>query len=376
METLSLLFFGIVAGLVGGYFFFRRLGKPSLEETNSLLDKKLNEFFSVILPKANEQLITMADQKLGAEKNEIKNDLENKRIMIEKMIERIGKDVEEQNKRLVESDKERVGVYAELKKEIETQGQLTNQLSITAEGLKKVLSNNQLRGQFGEQVAEDLLRMTGFVPGVDYDFNKGLSESETRPDFTIYLPDKVRVNVDVKFPYANLQKMAETQDTEAKKTYVKAFERDIREKIKQVTTRDYINPDEQTVDFVIMFIPNEMIFSFIYENMQDVWKEAMEKKVILTGPFNFSAVLRLIRQSYTNFKYQNNVREIIKEIKNFENEFRKYNESFDKIGERIQSLSKQYDETGTTRTRQLFKVIDKIRIEEGQSENALESSSA
>jgi DNA recombination protein RmuC len=167
--------------------------------------------------------------------------------------------------------------------------------------------------------------------------------------------------------------MAETQDSEAKKTYIRAFERDIREKIKQVTTRDYINPDEQTVDFVIMFIPNEMIFSFIYENMQDVWKEAMEKKVILTGPFNFSAVLRLIRQSYTNFKYQNNVREIIKEIKNFEVEFRKYNESFDKIGERIQSLSNQYDETGTTRTRQLFKVIDKIRIEEGHSENALET---
>ena len=30
-----------------------------------------------------------------------------------------------------------------------------------------------------------------------------------------------------------------------------------------------INPEENTVDFVVMFIPNEMIFSFIYERFDE-----------------------------------------------------------------------------------------------------------
>lgn len=331
-----------------------------------LINKKLNETLASALTKSTDQLISLANQKLGAEKAEIKTELDNKKQMIEKIVEDLRKNVEDHNKKLLDSDKDRISSFSSLKQQLETQTKITEQLFSTTEGLRKVLSNNQLRGQFGEQVAEDLLKMTGFVRGVDYDFNTALNASANRPDFTIYLPDKVRVNVDVKFPYANLQKMTETDDKETKKTYLRLFERDIREKIKQVTTRDYINPDDNTVDFVVMFIPNEMIFSFIYENMPEVWNEAMTQKVVMAGPFNFTAVLRLIRQSYSNFKYQNNVRGIIKEIKNFETEFKKYNESFERVGKRIESLVAEYEEADSTRKKQLFKVVDRIRLEEAE----------
>lgn len=329
-----------------------------------LINKKLNDTLSTALAKSTEQLVSLANQKLGAEKAEIKSELDNKKQMIEKLVEGLGKKVEDHNKRLEDVDKARISSFASLQQQLVSQNKLTEQLVTTAEGLKKVLSNNQLRGQFGEQVAEDLLKMTGFVRGVDYDSNTALTATSNRPDFTIYLPDKVRVNVDVKFPYANLQRMTETDDPQAKKNYLKLFETDIKGKIKQVTTRDYISPDDNTVDFVVMFIPNEMIFSFIYENMQNVWNEAMGQKVVMAGPFNFTAVLRLIRQSYSNFKYQNNVRGIIKEIKNFEIEFKNYNESFERVGKRIESLVTAYSEADSTRKKQLFKVVDRIRLEE------------
>lgn len=234
-----------------------------------------------------------------------------------------------------------------------------------------MLSNNQLRGQFGEQVADDLLKMAGFVNGVDYNSNKGQEGSGNRPDFTVFLPDGVKINVDAKFPYANLQKYIETEDKEAQKNHLKSFENDIKDKIKQVTTRDYINPEDNTVDFVILFIPNEMIFSFIYEKMNNVWTEAMQKKVVFVGPFSFSATLRLIRQSYANFKIQNNVHKIVTFIKEFEKEFEKYNEEFVLIGDRISSLTKQYDKVDSTRTRALTKTIDKIKLAEPESLSVL-----
>src|SRR5690606_28364329 len=114
--------------------------------------------------------------------------------------------------------------------------QVTDQLSVSTESLKKTLSNNQLRGQFGEQVADELLKMAGFVRGVDYEFNKEQKGSETRPDFCVFLPDGTRINVDSKFPYANLQKGIETEDLDQRKEFLRAFERDVKEKIKQVTT--------------------------------------------------------------------------------------------------------------------------------------------
>ncbi len=321
-----------------------------------------------VLNRATEHVINIADQKLAAEKQEIKTDLTNKKEAIEDLVKQVKDEMRQNAQKLENAERERVGSFSALKQELAGHKEITEQLKTSTEGLKKILSNNQLRGQFGEQVAEDLLRMSGFVNGTDYVRNKAQGETSNRPDFCIFLPDGVKINVDVKFPYNNLQRMTETEDMAMKQEHLKAFEKDVKEKIKQITTREYINPSDNTVDFAILFIPNEMIFSFIYEQMNDVWGEAMRQKVIFAGPFNFTAILRLIRQSYSNFKYQKNIHKIITFIKTFEEEFKKYNEEFEKIGGRINALSEQYDKVNSTRTNQLIRTVDKIKLEEPTAE--------
>ncbi len=356
--------FLIVVGLL---IFFNIKSTKQIKDLNSALEdslsNKMQEIMPEVLKNANEQLITMADQKLGSEKKEIKTDLEGKRMEIERLVKAIQEDLKESKKNLSETEKERVGSFMELRNKLEEYSKATTQLSTTTENLKNMLSNNQLRGQFGEQIADELLKMSGFVRGVDYEVNKEQSGSETRPDFCIYLPDKTKINVDSKFPYANLQRVTEAESEEEKSKYLKKFERDVKEKIKQVSSRDYINPDDNTVDFVILFIPNEMVFSYIYDKLNDVWKEAMEKKVVLAGPFSFTAILRMVRQAYQNFSYQKNIRQVIGHVQSFEKEFEKFQEEFSKVGERIKSLDSQYQKVSTTRVNQLGRRVDMIKLD-------------
>lgn len=343
---------GLGIGLIIGIGFYVSMkSRKSDEAISKDLEQKLMEIFPEVLKNANEQLISMANQKLGAEKQDIKTDLDNKRRQIEKLVEQVQKELRD-NDRTAQS----------LLQQIKDHEQITKDLSVTTEGLKKVLTNNQLRGQFGEQVAEDLLRMAGFVKGIDYESQKAQSSS-ARPDFSIFLPDKTRINVDVKFPYANLQKATETDDRAQKKQLLKEFAQDVRKKISQITTRDYINPDEKTVDFVILFVPNEMIFSYIYDKMHEVWEEAMVKKVILAGPFSFTAILRMVHQAHQNFRYQENIQHIVGHIKQFEKQFELYNEEFEKLGSQLQTVSNTYHKVETTRTRQLGKIVEKIKLE-------------
>ncbi|HOZ81246.1 MAG TPA: DNA recombination protein RmuC [Candidatus Woesebacteria bacterium] len=305
-------------------------------------------------PKVLENLITIADQKLGEKNQIIQTDLVNKKEAIENMVKQV-------LDQLSVVEKERIGSFNGLKEAIENSSKISKDLSATTEGLKRILSNNQLRGAFGEKVAEDLLKQSGFVIGTDY--SKQESVGESRPDFTLYLPDKTKINIDSKFPYSNILKMSETEDPNQKIQYLKLFEQDIKKKINDVSTRNYINPEDNTVDFVVVFIPNEMIFSFIYEKFPDILEESFNKKIIFAGPFSFTAILRMVRQAYENFRYQKNVQSIITQIKLFEKEFIKYNEEFEKIGDKIDSLSKSYDSVNTTRSRQLLRVMDKIKLE-------------
>ncbi len=371
-----ILIFLILACFIGlAVFIYLTIKKSfSQQSINDLVEKKLNELFPNIIKNANEQLITMANEKLGAESKAIATDMANKKETIEQLVKRLQEEVKLHGQKLETAERDRIGSFnkiaeslAKQQEEIQRQRETTEKLNVTANNLKNLLSNNQLRGQFGEQVAEDLLRMSGFVINLDY--LKQSTENQGRPDFTVLLPDGAKVNIDAKFPFSNLQKMIETEEPHLKTEFKKKFETDVKEKIKQVATRDYINPEDNTVDFAILFIPNEMIFSYIYENMNDIWRTAMENKVIFAGPFNFTAILRMIRQAYTNFKYQKDVIKIINLIKQFEDEFEKYNKEFEKIGERIESLSKQYNTVNTTRTNQLLKAIDKVKLNEGETES-------
>ncbi len=314
---------------------------------------------SVDLTQAIEQLALITEQRLGDKQATINTDLANKERNFSLMMDRILKDLNEHRERLSRSDQENIRHFSSLKQELLAHQQATAQLASTTEGLKKILSNNQSRGQFGEQVAEDLLRLSGFSLNIDY--VKQAASEDGRPDFSIKLPDGLVINVDVKFPYQNLQAMVETEDPGAKKQHAQLFKQDIKQKIKQLLTRNYINPG-QTVDFVVMFIPNEMIFSYVYENLNDVWEEAMRNKIVFAGPFSFTAILRLVRQAHSALKMQQNTQVIIDSIRVFEKEWERYSVEFKKFGDNIERVTKGYNALNTTRTQKLDRAVDKVKL--------------
>lgn len=288
--------------------------------------------------------------------------IQSKKDLIEKVVNDMRNEVNKSQDRLIMSDQSRITEFQKLKTVIEEHKNITESLQISADNLRKVLSNNQLRGNFGQEVAEDLLKMAGFVKGQNYSSQEQLGGG-SKPDFTVLLPDGVKINIDVKFPFQALQRLLETDDKEQQKKYKSEFKTDIKNKIKEITTRDYINPEENTVDFVVMFIPNEMIFSFIYEQFDDVWRDAMKNKVVMCGPFSFTAILRMVQQSYENFKYQKDLHNIISHIKIFQNEYQKFSQALDSLGQKIKSADKEYENVSGVRYRQLTKIIEKIDSE-------------
>jgi len=338
MSSETYLLIGIVVGALGTFV---------------LLKNRSND-----LKSATEHLVMLTKERLTDDKKQFTTDLEGKKDAIKTLVDEIRVQLKETDRNLRASEQERISNFSELKKELESHKLITSELRGSAEDLKRVLSNNQLRGAFGERVAEDLLKMAGFVVGQDYVVQT--QSGTSRPDITLMLPDGTKVQIDVKFPYANLQRFTEAKTEEEKSKHMKAFTADVKEKIKQIATRDYINPDEKTVDFAVAFIPNEMIFSFIYDRMNDVWDDGMRKKVILAGPFSFTAMLRLIRQAHSNLQFQQNIHQIIALIHKFRDEYDKFSEGLDLLGNRLESASKQFEQVSSTRSRQLGRVIDQI----------------
>lgn len=355
--------FVIIAVFAGLFFLFKKpiynylskLGENLAEKNLKMIEQRNREMFK----EERERIGEMNDEK----NKRSEQYLEGKKDTIKEMVDKIDLELRENQRKIELSEKERIGEFSKMKTILEEHKVLTGELKNSTDNLKKILSNNQQRGKYGEEVAENILKMLGFVKDLDYTVNLRQETNANRPDITIKLPDKTKINIDVKFPYTALQKLQEVEDELEKKKYLAQFTRDVKEKIKQVTSRDYINPEERTLDFVIMFVPNESIFSFICDKLSDISNEALQKKVIITGPFSFAAIARMIKQSYNNFKIQEDLHRVVGLIGKFKQEFSKYSDEFDRLGDRINSMSKQYDSVANTRTRQLTKIVEKISEE-------------
>lgn len=312
--------------------------------------------------------LSMQLQVFRGEKQIIQVDLANKQRSIEQLVETIQKDLQVRQQEIRSLEQDRVKKFGELTSSLESHRQLTQQLQVSTQQLATVLSNNQTRGGWGERILEDLMRSNGLVEGVHY--SKQVSQvGGLRPDVILLLPNQRNVPIDVKFPYAEIQKMANAESRAAKDQHVRQFVSDVKSKINKVA--EYIRPDKETLDYAILFVPNEMIFSFINQNFPDLVDEAMNKRVLIVSPFTFLIVARTILESYRNFMIEDKLRDIVGIVGEFRQEWGKYNEEFKKFGRSIETLRSGYETLSTTRTNQMERKI--LKIEEYQGGQLLDA---
>jgi DNA recombination protein RmuC len=257
-------------------------------------------------------------------------------------------------------EKDRTKKYEELASQLKHTAEATGKLQDTAGHLENALANTRARGQWGERMAEDVLRLAGLVENVNYVKQKALETASTRPDYTFLLPQGLKVNMDVKFPLDNYMRCQAEEAAEMREGYKSQFLRDVRQRIKEVTTRDYINPEERTVDYVLVFIPNEQVYAFINEQDNAVIDDAMKIKVILCSPCTLYAMLAVIRQAVDSFNLEKTAAEILALLGAFSKQWAAYQSQMEKMGERLEDAHREYEKLTTTRSRQLERVLNRI----------------
>jgi DNA recombination protein RmuC len=205
----------------------------------------------------------------------------------------------------------------------------------------------------GERMAEDVLQLAGFIENINYQKQRVVETGTSRPDFTFFLPQGLKVNMDVKFPLNNYLKYLESKLENEREHYKDQFIRDVKQRVKEVTTRDYINPIDNTLDYVLVFIPNEQVYSFVNEHAREILDEALKNKVILCSPFTLYAVLAVIRQSIENFSLQKTSGEMLSLFGNFYKQWNEFNKSFEKVGKKLEETQEEFFRLTTTRRNQL-----------------------
>lgn len=279
--------------------------------------------------------------------------LEGKKELIDKSLVAIGENLEKTRKFLQNMEVERKADFTRLSTSVTS-------LSITAGDLHKMLASTQRRGAWGERMAEDVLRLVGMQEGVNYSKQSSADAETGRPDFTFFLPNDLKANMDVKFPLESYKAFLDAEDDAGRAAALKKLVSDVRGHVRAVAARGYIDPKVPTVPYVIVFLPSEQVYALSLSGEADLMDEALSMRVVLAGPMTLYAMLAVMRQAAESANLMKTADEVLSLLGQFHKQWGKYNEEVDKLGKYIGQVSRQFDTVRTTRSTALERPLDKI----------------
>lgn len=305
-------------------------------------------------------VISVAKEKLEGDKQQISADMAAKKEAIELLVKDLKKDIDERQKEIRGLEQDRNLKFGEIAKSIDEHKKLTAELQSSTQELKRVLSNSQLRGSWGERQLEQIFHNAGFLEGQHYLVQHQL-KSGVRPDFVVLLPNNQMVCIDAKFPFANLQLMTQADDKVEKARLGKLFAADVKAKITEVASKGYISPEDGTMDFAVMFVPSEVVFDHINRAYADLVDEAMAKKVIMASPYNLLAIVRTVMEAHKHFVFESSMAEVLKKLNLFLNDYRLFQEEFERLDKGFQTVQKEFTQIQQTRYKQMDLHIRQIK---------------
>jgi len=237
-----------------------------------------------------------------------KGDLAQRQEAIKTLVKPLEEQLKTYQQRLQQSETAQSGALGEVKKQLETLAQQSQTLAQETQQFRIVLKSNQARGRWGEETLRRVVEAAGM--SAHCDFTEQAQSDDKKPDLIVRLPGDRFIIVDAKVPELDFLSALESADATKRAESLTAHAAKLKATIKALADRDYPSQFPNALDYVVLFLPAESLFSAALEGDRDLIVWAAQKRILLTTPASLIALLRSVSVSWQQHAQTENAREI------------------------------------------------------------------
>ena len=244
-----------------------------------------------------------------------------------------------------------------LKHQYDSMVKMTEKIGTDANNLAAALKGqSKTQGDWGEMILETILRNSGLVKGVHYRTQdtirdesgkvvKSASDHIMRPDVIVNYPDGKAVVIDSKVSLTAYTDYVASDDPQKREDALQRHIRSVQAHVDELVKKDYSAylRKGDSVDFVVMFIPNDPSYQAALQGDSGLWNRAFEKRILIVNPFNLMTLLYIIKVAWNRMAQERNQQEIVRTAENLLARVQRFLGAFDDVGRQLEATGKKYD---------------------------------
>lgn len=308
----------------------------ALKHASDTLDARFKATAQEALTQSATQLMSLAQEKLTNAHKDSRHALNTRQHAIDAMIKPMHEKLETLSQTLTHVK----GTDEALRTELHT-------LSKETARLVGALKDPAAQGKWGEFILEGLMEKSGLIKGVHYETQVTLNGDNgvQRPDVLINIPDGLRIVVDAKAPInQTIERLGDTITEAEHGEMIDKTLRQVRQHIKDLGKKNYWEALD-SVDFTVMFLPSEQIYSLALRADPDIITFAADRNIIIASPTLLLSLTRVVVLNWRQIELAQNAQAISEAGYDLYKRLLTFTDHMQKIGKNISSALRGYNDT-------------------------------
>lgn len=324
------------------------LAEQKILQEKALAD--LREAFKALsadaLKQSAPEFLRLAEQTFGKFQETAKGDLAQRQEAIKTLVEPLKQQLETYQKRLQQSEAAQSSTLGEVKKQLELLSQQSASLANETQQFRMVLHSNPARGRWGEETLRRVVEAAGM--SAHCDFTEQTATGENRPDLMVKLPGDRVIIVDAKVPDFDFLNALEAADAAKRAEALAQHAAKLKTTIKALADRDYPRQFPNALDYVVLFVPAESLFSAALEGDRELIVWAAERRILLATPASLIALLRSVAVSWQQHKQTENAQKIAEAARELFSRVCVFTEHFARIGDGLARANEAFNKAAAS----------------------------
>ena len=320
----------------------------------------LTRHFAVLSHKAlkqnNSLFLQLANQNLKLQQHRAQSELERKQQEVDALITPIREALARTEAQIEKIERERQKSFGELSSQIRQLAESEGRLQAETQNLIQALKRPDVRGRWGEMTLKRLVELAGMVEYADFDEQVSTSAEgrRSRPDMVIRMPDQRELIVDAKTPLAAYLEAVDAKDDGERKAALQRHAKNLRDRMRELSSKQYWNQFRNSPDFVVMFVPGDQFLNAALEHDPALLEDSLRQNVILTTPASLIAMLRAVAFGWRQATFSANAEQIRELGENLYQRIATLTEHFARLGQSLDSSVEHFNRAIGSLERQLI----------------------